>query len=181
MESGIGPPIPGESLLRAALAGDLLLQQDEQCSLCYSWRAPWGHREPLWGHRDPNRILCPCWSLFPLGSMGFPLALGHSGSGGGYTDRAPASSWAGWIQCCCSASPWAFCHGKALQPGTVGAGEAEMLLELHCCCPRASSGCFVTGFGGAGGKSVDLPFPRQAQGTPHPLVLIPPSLGGTQG
>lgn len=43
-----------------------------QPSLICSWGAPWGHR-------DANRILCHCWSLSPLGSMGFLLALGHPG------------------------------------------------------------------------------------------------------
>lgn len=129
--------------------------------------------------QDPVSLLEP----LPSGLHGIPASFGSPwpGSGAGCTDRAPASSWAGWIQSCCSALPWAFYHGKVLQPGSVGAGETEMLLELHCCYPRASSCCFVTGFGGAGGKSVDLPLPCQAQGTSHPLVLIPPALGGTQG
>lgn len=41
----------------------------------------------------------------------------------------------GWVDpvLFCSGLPWAFCLGKGLQPVLAGAGEAEMLLELHCC------------------------------------------------
>lgn len=143
-----------------------------QPSLICSWGTPWGHR-------DPNRIPCHRWSLSPLGAVGFLLTLGHPclalavvvGTQTGLSGSSAA----------CSGLLWAFCHGKGLLPGSVGAGEAEVLLELRCCCPRASSCCFVTGFGGAGRKSVGLPLPCQAQGTPCTLVLNPPAPGETQG
>lgn len=99
---------------------------------------------------------------------GIPTRFGSprpgSCCGGGWRDDAPAHSRVSLRLDECGAPVYSgFSAGKGLQPISVGAAEAALLLELRCCCLRASLCHFVTGFGGAGGKATGLPSPCDAQ------------------
>lgn len=86
-----------KSIPTAAFAGDLLLQQNEQCSSCCSHQhRSCPHQSQLrgsflllaqtdlqqgstMGAQGPQQNPVSSLDLSPLGSMGFPLALGHPG------------------------------------------------------------------------------------------------------
>lgn len=140
-------------------------------------------------HRDPERILHEQKSLCPLSAVGFPLILSHpvlapAAVMGRETVLLPVAwSCSGWMNSVLLAPIYSGLSGcgKGLQPISVGAGEAALLLGLCCCCPRASLCHFVIGFGGAGGKAMGLPSPCNAPRTPRPLLPNPPPPGGMQG
>lgn len=114
--------MPCESIPRAAFAGHLLLQQDEQNGSCCSHQHHSCQEQPqlrgsfllpaqsdlqlgsTMGAQGSQQIPVSSLEPLPSGCRGIPTRFGppcpDSGCGAGDTDRAPASSRAGWIQCC---------------------------------------------------------------------------------